>query len=101
MVNQVNCTVVQQIELDKRLRDIATELQDSQLLSNFLVAESNYHINCLVSYNKCCRRFKRVSACLIQFGNAEESVVKARAFVELFRYLSKKTCTFKMALRCC
>ena len=80
------------MELDKELRDMATELQDSQLLSkipgsDIVALESKYHINCLVSYKNRYRSFKRANACSSQSGNAEESVIQARTFVELLSHI--------------
>ena len=82
-----NCSTM---ELDKELREMATELQDSLLLSkisggDIIAIEAKYHINCLVSYKNRYRSFQR--ACASHFRSTEESVLQARAFMELVSYI--------------
>ena len=75
------------IELDNELKQMALELQDSQLMSrisggDIIAIEAKYHINCLVSYKNRYRSMRRAHVSESS-SNTEGRVLQARAFSEL------------------
>ena len=97
-----NCSTM---ELDQELRQMATELQDTSLLSrisggDLIAIEAKYHIHCLVAYKNRYRSAQR--ACASESSNTtEENVLRARAFAELISYIEGNvdngTYIFKLA----
>ncbi len=77
--------------LDKELRKMATDLQDTLLLSrisggDLIAIDAKYHINCLVAYKNHYRSAQR--ACASESSNTtEKNVLQARAFAELISYI--------------
>ena len=83
-----SCTTM---ELDEDLKQMATKLQDSLLLSKImgtdLVAiEAKYHINCLVSYKNRYRSALRAHASE-RSDTTEENVLRALVFAELVSFI--------------
>ncbi len=83
-----NCST---LGLDKELRKMATDLQDTSLLSrisggDLIAIDAKYHINCLVAYKNRYRSAQR--ACASESSNTtEKNVLQARAFAELISYI--------------
>lgn len=85
-----NCST---LSLDQSLRDMATELQDSDLLSRIaggdLVAiEAKYHNNCLLSYKNKYRSMVRKQH--TETIDSHESAIDSRVFVELVAYIENE-----------
>lgn len=75
------------MKLDHDLRQMATELQDTELLARIsggdLVAiEAKYHYNCLSAYKSRYQSIQRAKS-EITCSN-EVSIIQARVFVELY-----------------
>ncbi len=75
------------IELDKELKQMALELQDTWLMSrifggDIIAIEAKYHLNCLVSFKNRYRSMQREHASE-NSSNTEERVLQARAFSDL------------------
>ncbi len=75
------------IELDKELKQMALELQDTRLMSRIsggdvIAIEAKYHLNCLVSCKNRYRSMQREHASE-NSSNTEERVLQAKAFSDL------------------
>ena len=97
-----NCSTM---GLDQELRQMATGLQDTSLLSrisggDLIAIEAKYHINCLVAYKNRHRSAQRACASESS-GTTEENILQARAFAELISYIEgiveNGTYIFKLA----
>ena len=81
------------MSLDKELRQMATEMQDTSLISRIsggdLVAiELKYHRSCLTAYKNRYRSANR-AACSTSHATTEEKILQARVFAELVSHIEE------------